>query len=497
MYDKDNDDIPLDLTALAKEAMLEKGMLPDFSLQVWQELKKIEKMPLIPADFNALDMRSLLWFSLDNDTSKDLDQLTFAKKLKDKDDKYVIYIAVALVDMLVKKGGAIDAHAAQNTVSIYAPTKMFPMLPEKLSTDLTSLNENEERLALIFEAEIDNDGLILSGRPYVAIVHNKAQLAYNSVSDWLDGKAAAPLKIQQVPGLDAQIKLQDQISSLLENARHQSGALSLETIEPHIVLIDGKPVEIKKESKNRGKELIENFMIVANTISARYADTNKLLSLRRVVTIPERWDKIVEIAAEKGVNLPKTPNAKALQLFLALQKKKDPDSFPDLSLTIVKLLGRGKYTVIAPNGNSGENSSIHFGLGLQNYSHSTAPNRRFPDLLTQRILLSSLYKQRLPYSKEELQSLATHCTKAQEVADKIERRLKKCAQALVISKHIGDEFDAIVTGAGNKGTWVRTFSPPVEGKIIKGEGGLDVGDKIRVKLISTNPRAGHIDFIKD
>lgn len=469
--------------------MLERGFIPDFPPAALQQAEALKEPPLPIPGLDAKDLRKLLWFSLDNDDSRDLDQLTYAEKLPN--GIYKIYVAVACVDFLVHKQTPIDNRAANNTTSIYTPTKIFPMLPEKLSTDLTSLNPGKDRVSMVFEGTLSLDGTLQTYSVYLAYVHNYAQLAYDNVSNWLDG-APLPEKIDHIEGLEEQIRLQDSIAQTLAKLRHTLGALSLETIEPHTVLANGTPVAIDLMPKNRGRLLIENFMIVANTISARFADANKLAFLRRVVVVPKRWDKIIEVAKEHGTELPEMPNSIALEKFLVKQKETEPDTFPDLSLTIIKLLGSGEYRIIYP----GITSPGHFGLALRDYTHSTAPNRRFPDLIVQRILLAVLKKQEMPYSQKELEAIAVQCTQKEDEADKVERRMRKSAAALVLSRDIGKEFDAIVTGTGEKGNWVRILTPPVDGKLIKGETSVDVGDKIRVKLVSTDVLNGYIDFIE-
>ncbi len=342
---------------------------------------------------------------------------------------------------------------------------------------------------MIFEATLAPEGNLLEGKIYLGYVNNHAKLAYNDVSAWLDGKEDIPL-LPEMPEMSAQVRLQDEIAKRIDVLRHKHGALSVETIEAIAVIEDGIPVEIKAVVKNRARTIIENFMIIANTISAQYADAHNLMSLRRVVTIPKRWDKIVQVAAELSEVLPETPDAQALEAFLVKQRAANPDTFADLSLIIIKLLGRGEYRVALP----GRSIPGHFGLALRNYSHSTAPNRRYPDLITQRLLLAALASQPQPYAQKELEALATHCTQKEDDADKIERRLKKSAAAIVLTPSIGKIFDAIVTGTGEKGTWVRLFTPPVEGKLVQGTKGVDVGDRIQVKLIYTDARAGFIDF---
>lgn len=477
------------LDALAKSAMLEKGFIPDFPQAITQELANL-KEPSIPIPhFEAKDLRHFLWFSLDNDDSRDLDQLTYAETLPHGESK--IYVAIAYVDLLVKKQSAIDSRAANNTTSVYTPTKIFPMLPEKLSTDLTSLNPGQDRVSMVFEAILSENGTLQTYSVYLAYVHNCAKLAYDSVSEWLDGgKTLEP--IQSVQGLEEQIRLQDTIAKNLANLRKSQGTLSLETIEPHTVLSEGLPVAIDIMPKNRGRILIENFMIVANTISAHFADAHKVAFLRRVVIVPKRWDKIIDIAKEYGTQLPQIPDSIALESFLIQRKEADPLRFPDLSLTIIKLLGNGEYRVILP----GQQSPGHFGLALQDYTHSTAPNRRFPDLIVQRILVAAILNEEMPYTQKELQNLAAQCTKMEDEAEKVERKMRKSAAALVLSREIGKEFDAIITGSGEKGTWVRVISPPVDGKLVKGAESVDVGDKIRVKLLNTDVLNGFIDFAK-
>lgn len=477
------------LDTLAKSAMLEKGFIPNFPLAVTQEVASIQTPSLPIQSFDAKDLRKFIWFSLDNEDSKDLDQLTYAEKFSD--DSYKIYVAIAYVDLLVKKHSAIDNRAANNTTSVYTPTKIFPMLPERLSTDLTSLNPHQDRLSIVFEGTLSAEGTLQSYSIYLAYVHNYAQLDYDSVSAWLDGGTILE-KISEIQGLDEQIRLQDEIAHKLAKLRHNQGALSLETIEPHTVIANGVPINIDLRPKNRGRLLIENFMIVANTISARFADANKLAFLRRVVIVPKRWDKIMEIAKRYGEYLPETPDSIALEKFLVKQRDANPETFPDLSLTIIKLLGSGEYRVIYP----GKASPGHFGLALRDYTHSTAPNRRFPDLIVQRILVAAIYQQPMPYSLKELESLAIQCTQKENDADKVERRMHKSAAALVLSNDIGKEFDAIVTGIGEKGTWVRVLTPPVDGKLVKGIDSIDVGDKIRVKLLKTDVLNGFIDFAK-
>jgi VacB/RNase II family 3'-5' exoribonuclease len=477
----------IDLTQLARQAMLERHLLPDYPPSV---LKEVGQINGAASPTNEIDLRSLLWCSIDNDDSRDLDQLTYAEALPN--EEYKIYIAVADVDSIVKKDSAIDRYAQANTTSIYTPTKIFSMLPEKLSTDVTSLNENEDRLAITSEVIIAADGSIKSFKIYPSIVHNHAKLAYNSLAAWLDDRGPLPEKISQVPGLEEQLQLQDKIAHLLKNYRHNQGALTLETIESSPILKDNQIVDIKVATRNRARDLIEDFMIAANTATARFLKQNQLPSLRRVVRIPKRWDRIREIAEKFGETLPEDPDAKALDLFLIKRRLLDPIHFPDLSLTVIKLLGNGEYVVEYP----GQDPIGHFSLAVKDYTHSTAPNRRYPDLITQRMIKSVFQNQPPPYTTKELESLARQCTEKEDEAEKVERKMKKSASISLLSSKIGETFDALVTGAGDKGTWVRVISPPVEGKLIKGDENVDVGDSIRVKLIQVNIEKGFIDFMR-
>jgi exoribonuclease-2 len=476
--------------------MLERGLLPDFSSEALKELEQIrssvEKAPnLVPVgiDSNTIrDMQSLPWASIDNDDSRDLDQLTVAEAMPE--GKVRIMVAIADVDSLVKEGSAIDEHARHNTTSVYTAAEIFPMLPEKLSTDLTSLNLKGDRLAVVVEMELDADGSLLDSAIYRAHVRNHAKLAYNRIAAWLEGKEAVPEAVASVPGLEENLRMQDQAAQSMKNLRHVLGALSLETIEAKPVF-DGDQVRtLEREEKNRAKQIIEDFMIAANGVTARYLSASNFPSIRRVVRIPKRWDRIVEIAAEHKFRLPETPDSKALEEFLIKEKAADPVRFPDLSLAVIKLLGNGEYVAELPEGNA----SGHFGLAVKDYSHSTAPNRRYPDLLTQRLLKAALEGKPAPYHKEDLDMLAAHCTRAEDEANKVERQVEKSAAALLLESRIGEQFDSIVTGASEKGTWVRLLDIPVEGKLVQGFQGVDVGDRLRVQLIDTNVERGYIDF---
>jgi exoribonuclease-2 len=364
------------------------------------------------------------------------------------------------------------------------------MLPERLSTDLTSLADQQDRLALVIEFAVNPDGSIASSDIFAANVRNRAKLAYNSVAAWLKGAAPAPAALAACPGMDEQIRIQDEVAQRLKNLRFQHGALNFETLEASPVFVDGKLSDLRVEEKSRAKELIEDFMIAANGISAAFLKNKRLPSLRRVVREPERWARIVQVAADVHETLPAQPDAAALEAFLAKRRAADPLRFPDLSLTIVKLMGRGEYVVEAPD----EPALGHFGLAVMDYAHTTAPNRRFPDLITHRLIKAALAGQAEPYSLDELNALAKHCTEMEDLAAKVERQVRKSAAALLFESKLGQQFDALVTGASEKGTWVRTIAPPVEGKIQHGAAGLDVGQRVRVRLERVDVERGFIDF---
>ena len=477
------------LQRIAHRAMLERGMVPDFPALALAEVAGIHG-PATRAEGETRDLRNLLWCSIDNDDSRDLDQLTVAEAMPDGAAK--VLVAIADVDALVKKGSALDDHALQNTTSVYTAAETFPMLPERLSTDLTSLNYESDRLAIVIEMVLAGDGSLQSTDLYGATVRNRAKLAYNSVASWLEGNAPMPPGIGTVTGLDENLRLQDRAAQKLKALRHQHGALDLETIEARPVFDGNELKDLVADKKNRAKDIIEDFMIAANGVTARYLASKKFPSLRRVVRTPKRWDRIVELAAERGSTLPKEPDAKALEQFLVSAKAADPLRFPDLSLSVVKLLGAGEYVVELP----GDSVAGHFGLAVEDYAHSTAPNRRYPDVITQRLLKAAVAGQSVPYENNELEALATHCTEEEDAAKKVERQVTKSAAAMLLESRIGEQFDAIVTGASNKGTWVRILRPPVEGRLDSGFENMRVGDRLRVQLASTDVERGYIDFKK-
>ena len=484
------------LLNVAREAMRQRGLQPDFSAAAQQEAAAATE-PSASIGPTLRDLRELLWCSIDNDDSRDLDQLTVA--LLAANGVQRVLVAIADVDVLVHAGSAIEAHARANTTSVYTAAGVFPMLPLRLSTDLSSLNENEDRLAVVIEivigigSEVGGQGASSDAQVYRALVRNKAQLTYNGVADWLDGKAPMPAKVGALAGLEDQLRTQDRAGQALKELRRQHGALSLSTPEARPVFgDDGVLTDLRTEDGNRAKELIAGFMIAANGVTARFLDSRNFPSLRRFLREPERWQKIAEIAAAFGEKLPAQPSPISLDAFLTKRRLAEPDKFAELSLTIVKLLGSGEYMLSRP----GHRAPGHFGLAVNDYTHSTAPNRRYPDLITQRLLKAAMLGAAPPLGDDVLTQLAQHCTEQEDNANKVERQVRKSAAALLLASRVGQSFNAIVTGVSSKGTWVRISSPIAEGRVVQGFEGLDVGDKPRVTLVGVDAQRGFIDFRK-
>lgn len=477
------------LSAIARRAMIERGLEPEFSPAVRREMANI-RGPADAAD-GVSDLRDLLWASIDNDDSRDLDQLTVAEPVERGQVR--ILVAIADVDALVRQDDAIDDHASHNTTSVYTAAAIFPMLPEALSTGLTSLNPDEDRIAVVVDMVFDAEGALAGSEIYRGQVRNRAKLAYRSVAAWLDGAGPAPRPLVEVPGLEENLRVQDGLAQKLAALRHRRGALSLESVEAKPVFDGDALTDLVRDPKDRAKQIIEDFMIAANAVTAAYLDAKGFPSLRRVLRSPERWDRIAELALRCGERLPAAPDAVALEAFLTKRREVEPERFADLSLAVVKLIGRGEYALDLPGGEP----PGHFGLAVRDYTHSTAPNRRFPDLITQRLIKVALSGGPLPYAIPRLVELAAHCTSREDDATKVERRVAKSAAALLLSGRVGDTFDATVTGASVKGTWVRLTNPPVEGRLERGAAGLDVGDRTRVKLIHTDIERGFIDFARD
>jgi len=477
----------VDLQAIARQIMVANGFEPDFPDGVPQQLAQIKAQP--PATSSAVrDLRNLLWSSIDNDTSRDLDQIEVAERLPNGDVK--VLVGIADVDAFVAKASPIDQHAAKETTTVYTGIRNFPMLPEELSTGASSLLENEDRPAMVIQFVVSADGNVNSSNLYPAMVCNKAQLTYSAVGAWLEGTASPPPKVSISNDLQEQLRLQDQAAQALKNQRYLHGALNIETSEVHPVVLNQQVVDVVKQQKNRATELIEDFMIAANGVVARALE--KVPSLRRIVKTPERWDRIVQLAAAKGEQLPAQPDSKALNDFLLRRKAADPDHFADLSLAVIKLIGPGEYVLERP----GDPEQGHFGLAVQDYTHSTAPNRRFADIVTQRLIKALQASSPGPYSDDELATVAKNCTLKEDAARKVEREMTKRLSAVAMSHRIGETFDAIVTGVTPHGTFVRVVNPHLEGLLAQGQQGLDVGDKLRVKLTRTDVQRGYIDFVR-
>ncbi|GAB1468621.1 RNB domain-containing ribonuclease [Candidatus Cloacimonadota bacterium] len=475
------------LKEIAHRVMKERGLLPAFNANDMQELAEIQGSAGMP-DKTVRDMRRRIWCSIDNDNSRDLDQLTYAEALPDGNVK--IYVALADVDALVKPNTALDKHAHHNTCTVYTAAEIFPMLPERLSTNLTSLGFGADRLALVVEMQVNKDGAIIGFNIYRAMVRNYAKLSYRNLAEWLDGKAGMPHALSLVKELDKNLRLQDAVAQKMKLLRHKRGALEFETIHASPVFEGEVLTNLVQDRSNRAKDIVSDFMIAANGVVASYLKKQNYPSLRRVVKTPARWDRIVELAAERGTKLPQVPDARALNEFLTAEKAADPLRFPDLSLSVIKLLGGGEYTIEQPGGDE----EGHFGLAVKDYTHSTAPNRRYPDLITHRLVKAALKGLPLPYETDELAALAKHCTATEDIVKKVERQVNKSAAALLLHTRIGEEFDAIITGASPKGTWARLLHLPVEGRLMDGNEGLDIGYKIRVKLVSTDVEKGFIDL---
>lgn len=483
-----NHQLHFDLSAAARRTMLAHGFEPDYPPAVATQTEQLRAHPPQPAP-TARDLRGLLWSSIDNDTSKDLDQIEYAETLAN--GSWRVLIGIADVDAFVPKGSPIDQHALRETTTVYTGIDVFSMLPEELSTGLTSLLQDQERAAVVGEFTIDAQGHVVGSEIYLARVLNKAQLAYPSIGAWLAGQPAPP-KVAASADLEKQLRLQDQIAQRLRAERDSHGALNLETIETHPIHLSDGEIGIEADTKNRATQIIEDFMIAANGAVARMLDAKGYSSIRRVVRTPKRWERIVELAAEKGTKLPADPDPKPLHNFLCDQQRKDPDHFADLSLAVIKLLGPGEYILEKP----GQKPEGHFGLAVQDYTHSTAPNRRYADLVIQRIVKAMIAGKPSPYTDDELASIAAQCTRMEDAERKVAREMQKRIAAVALSGRVGQTFDAIVTGATDRGTFVRTLKPPVDGMLVRGADGADVGDRLRVSLVRTDPAQGYIDFAR-
>ena len=475
-----------DLRAIARRVMQEEGFAPELPPAAAGQVARLA--PWQPAP-GQRDMRALLWSSVDNPESRDLDQIEYAEQLAGGDIR--VLVGIADVDALVPQGSPIDQHAAANATSVYTGVVTFPMLPDALSSDLTSLVEGADRPALVIEFVVAPAGAVRHGTVYRAVVRNHAKLDYESVGAWLEGNALPPA-VGALAGLEEQLRLQDEATDRLRELRIRNGALDLETIEPRVVMDDGRVSDLRVLHKNRARYLIESLMIAANGVMAGMLEDGGRPFIQRIVRTPERWPRIAELAAQLGDRLPDAPDPRALAQFLARQQRADPVHFPDLSLSVVKLLGAGEYTLVRP----GETPAGHFGLAVSDYTHATAPNRRYADLVIQRLIKAQLSGAPTPYSADELAALAAHSTERDKAAKKVERRMRKYAGVAIMRDRIGGVFDAIVTGASPRGTYVRLLAPPVEGRVLRGERGMDVGDQVRVRLIGVGEDTGFIDFAR-
>jgi exoribonuclease-2 len=475
-----------ELKRLAGDAMRAHGLAPDLSPAALAQANAAT--PATESGTEIRDLRNLLWSSIDNDDSLDLDQIEVAETVGP--GQYKLRVGIADVDSVVKAGTAVDEHARLNTTSVYTAAEIFPMLPERLSTNLTSLVQDEERLCMVIEMNVEANGALGASSIYRARVRNRAKLAYRSVAAWLQGTAPAPPRVGAVAGLEEQLRLQDTIAQALKRIRQSKGALEFDTAENRAVYQDGVLIDLQPDPKNRAQELIEEFMIAANGVTARFLQQHGRSSLRRVLKVPKRWDRIVQIAKDAGEKLPQTPDALALNAFLIKRRQVDPDRFADLSLAVVKCLGTGEYVAEGP----AQKPEGHFGLAVRDYTHSTAPNRRFPDLITQRLVKAVLQNRPPAYADTELPTLASHCTDQEGNAKKVERQIEKSAAAMLLRSRMGEKFEGIVTGASDKGTWVRIASPAAEGRVIKNFQGLDVGNHVQVKLMHVDIARGFIDF---
>ncbi len=481
---------PFNLQTAALESMRAHGFDPEFPPSALAQMAAMrEPSSVATPGASVRDLRHLLWSSIDNDTSRDLDQIEVAERMPDGSTK--VFVGIADVDAFVPKHSPIDEYAARATTTVYTGVKMFPMLPEGLSTGATSLLEGQDRLSVVIEFVVDAQGRVGASDVYRAVVRNRAQLTYDAVGRWLQGAGPAPAKVADSRDLQAQLRLQDACAEALRAERHRHGALNIETIETHPILSQDQEVtDVVRQQKSRATELIEDFMIASNVVIARLLEAARVSSLRRVVKAPERWDRIVDLARTLGATLPPQPDSKALNDFLTARKAAAPEHFPDLSLAVIKLLGPGEYVLERP----GDPETGHFGLAVQDYTHSTAPNRRFADLVTQRLVHAVLAKAPAPYSDDELATVARDCTQKGDAARKVEREMSKRIAAVAMSDRIGQTFEAVVTGVTPNGTFVRVQHPHVEGLLARGQQGLDVGDKLRVTLVRVDVERGYIDF---
>jgi exoribonuclease R len=505
-----------DLAHAAVEELHEAGFKPEFGRDVQEQVSEIERDIAHWGDAkSAADLRGLGWSSIDNDTSKDLDQIEVAERVP---TGIRLHIAIGDVAAAVEKGSPIDEHAQNQTQTIYTAVKNFPMLPLELSAGLTSLNENEDRLAILMSFTVASNGELLDETVSRSWVRNRAQLAYSRVGPWLDAGGNDPKNVVNLRSdsarehdsdeaastrmdgdrnlradwLAEQLKLQDEATEALHRTRIAAGALDFHKAEAEPVLMDGHIASVHEVTQNRAMHLIEDLMVAANGVMARALRKGGRSGLQRVVKTPERWNRIVALAQRTGRTLPEQPDSVELNKFLQAQRESDPDHYPDLAVAVIKLMGPGEYMLMRAD----DDPTGHFGLAARDYTHSTAPNRRFPDLVTQRILHAMMDDAPPPYTDGELAAIAQHCNEADKALRKIERRMQKRVAAVAMSGHVGEDFKAVVTGSSDKGVYARVIEPPFEGRVVEGEYGLDVGDVVRVKLIHTDPARAFIDLAR-
>ncbi len=478
----------IDLNAIAWDVMRKYGFEPQFSKAVLREVNAIDENRARRNQKEEKDLRMLLWSSIDNFDSMDLDQLEFCERGEGGEIR--IRVAIADVDLYVTLDSETDRFAGHNGTSVYLGIRTFPMLPERLSHDISSLLPGKDRNAIVIEYTVQPDGDVVHGDIYRAFVRNKAKLVYEEVGDWLEGTRPIPDTIAGVPGLEEQVRLQDEAARRLRKFRMEHGALDLDTLEAQAIVQDGAVRDLAVQVENRARSLIEEFMVAANGTMVNRLSDAVVPMIQRIVRIPKHWDGIVETAAAYGETLPSDPDSKALARFLDMRKEADPDRFPDLSLTVVKLMGPGEYVPFVP----GDVPIGHFALAVLDYTHSTAPNRRYVDVVNQRQIKAVLDGRNSPYSPHKLTAISSWLTDREKASQKAERFMRKAAAAQLLRDRIGDLFDALVTGAAEKGTYVRLVSPPAEGRVIRGERGLRVGQKVRVRLLRTDPYKGFIDF---
>lgn len=476
-----------DIHNISEATMVENGFQTNFPSRVLEELESL-KDKTITLDESIRDLRGLLWSSIDNDSSKDLDQIEFAKQLPNGNIR--LLIGIADVDTYVKKDSAIDEFAKNQTVSVYTETMILPMLPPQISEDLTSLLPDVDRLAIVIEMVITKSGEVPEHSIYRAFTRNYAKLTYEEVGNWLDNDGDEPSEFLRIEGLREQILLQQKAAKHLLEFRRKRGSLEFESVESVPVFVGEKAKDLQITKTNSARKIIENFMVAANVEMAEFLDEHNLTSIRRVVKTPARWERIREVAAKYGKSLPVEPDSTSLSEFLAERKAANPEQFPDLSLSIVKLIGAGEYVIQKPH----EEAEGHFGLAVRDYTHSTAPNRRYPDLIVQRMVKSVLKGESCPYTDEELAEIAKRCNDRESAARKVERKMRKVIAASIMQDKIGEIFEAIVTGITASGTFARILRPPVDGRIVRNEEGLQVGEKIKVKLLGADIHKGFIDF---